>query len=108
MENCITNDPVLMETALMASRNVIDPEIQLNVVDLGLIYQIDFDKEGKKLFCSMTLTTRFCPMGSTIKSDVERCLSAAFPQFCIVVDLVFDPPWNRERITEPGKEFLNR
>lgn len=108
MKACITNDTVLMETASVALKNVIDPEIRLNVVDLGLIYQIDFDHESKQVFCTMTLTTRFCPMGTLIKSDVERCLSAAFPEMNVEVNLSFDPPWSSDRISETGKKFLNQ
>jgi metal-sulfur cluster biosynthetic enzyme len=108
MERFITNNPALFETAEKALRNVMDPEIQLNVVDLGLIYQIDFDEGAEKIYCSMTLTTRFCPMGSAIVGDVESALMQAFPGMKIETNLVFEPAWSKERISEEGRNFLNK
>ncbi len=61
--NEITNDKAKCGLALEALKSVEDPEIGLNVVDLGLIYQIDFDENEKKIYCSHSLTTQFCPMG---------------------------------------------
>lgn len=108
MANCITNNPELLEIAKKALKEVMDPEIQLNVVDLGLIYQIDFDEAGGKIYCSMTLTTRFCPMGAAIVGDVEQALSGAFPAMKVETNLVFEPAWNKERISEAGKNYLNQ
>ena len=106
--NVISNNKIQCTIALAALQHVIDPEIGLNVVDLGLIYQIDFDEGAKGIFVSMTLTTQFCPMGESIKEGVTRALQYAFPQYKIQVDLVFDPPWSHERISEQGQEFLNQ
>ncbi len=107
MNNFITNDLTLSSIAEKALKEVMDPEIQLNVVDLGLIYQIDFDNEQNKIYCRMSLTTRFCPMGSAIVSDVKSALCRTFPDASIETNLVFDPPWNKDRISEAGKQFLN-
>ena len=63
MMNVITNNNIKSTVALAALQNVMDPEIGLNIVDLGLIYQLDFDESEKKIYCAMTLTTQFCPMG---------------------------------------------
>jgi metal-sulfur cluster biosynthetic enzyme len=108
MTNIITNNPIQSTVALAALHHVIDPEIGLNIVDLGLIYQIDFDEVGKEVFVSMTLTTQFCPMGDSIRSGAVRAMQQAFPYYTMHIELVFDPPWNAERISEQGKEFLNR
>ncbi len=108
MERFITNNPELFKTAETALREVMDPEIQLNVIDLGLIYQIDFDKAANTIYCSMTLTTRFCPMGSAIVGDVENALLNAFPKMKVEINLVFDPAWSKDRISETGKNFLNK
>ena len=62
----ITNNNLQCTVALAALYDVCDPEIGLNVVDLGLIYQVDFDEAGKKVIANMTLTTQFCPMGENI------------------------------------------
>ncbi|NUQ24288.1 MAG: metal-sulfur cluster assembly factor [Saprospiraceae bacterium] len=103
-----TNDNSKSEVALAALEQVIDPEIGLNIVDLGLIYQIDFDEKENKLYCTMTLTTHFCPMGESIVFSVQEALQTTFPDYEILVHLTFDPPWSHERISEKGKAFLNQ
>ena len=72
--NVITNNNIKSTIALAALQNVIDPEIGLNVADLGLIYQIDFDEPGKKIITTMTLTTQFCPMGESITDGVTQAM----------------------------------
>lgn len=104
----ITNNNIKCTIAMAALQNVIDPEIGISVVDLGLIYQVDFDEEKKKVFVTMTLTTQFCPMGESITGAVKRALEHTFSDDEIIVELTFNPPWNHERISEEGKQFLNR
>lgn len=108
MNEVITNRPEACGQALTALRQVIDPEIGLNIVDLGLVYQIDFDEGNNLVFVTMTLTTQFCPMGESIRSNAVSALQSAFPDRMIQLDLVFDPPWSAERISEEGREFLNQ
>ncbi len=107
MNHVITNNNLQCTVALAALQNVTDPEIGLNIVDLGLIYQLDFDEAGKKIYCSMTLTTQFCPMGESITHAAEETLKDSFPGYDIIVELTFDPPWNHERISAEGKMFLD-
>lgn len=104
----ITNNNIKSTIALGALHNVLDPEIGLNVVDLGLIYQLDFDEENKKITCNMTLTTQFCPMGESITDGVINALQYSFADYTIEVELTFDPPWGPDMISEEGKIFLNR
>jgi len=104
----ITNNNIKCTIALAGLYDVYDPEIGLNVVDLGLIYQIDFDEKEKSIAASMTLTTQFCPMGESITADVTRSLASTFKEYQVNVDLTFDPPWNADRISAEGQEFLNR
>lgn len=106
--NVVTNNNMKCTEARAALRNVLDPEIGLNVVDLGLIYQIDFDENGKKVYCRMTLTTQFCPMGEAITDGVSNALQSTFIDDIIEVNLTFDPPWNYEMISEEGQLFLNK
>ncbi len=107
MSNTVkTNNAIRCNFALVDLYNVYDPEIGLNVVDLGLIYQLDFDEEEKKLDALMTLTTQFCPMGESITGDVTRSLTNAFPDWKVNVQLTFDPAWNYSLISPEGKEFL--
>jgi metal-sulfur cluster biosynthetic enzyme len=105
--NEITNDEAKCQLALGALKFVIDPEIGLNVVDLGLIYQVDFDEADKAIYCTMTLTTQFCPMGESISNGVNNALEQAFPDHEIDVNVIFDPPWNSQKISDKGREFLN-
>lgn len=105
--NVISNNNLKCTLALAGLQNVIDPEIGLNVVDLGLVYQLNFDEEEGKIYCAMTLTTHFCPMGESISHAALESLKASFPGEEVVVELTFDPPWSHERISEEGREFLN-
>ena len=108
MNGIITNNNIQSTISLAALQHVIDPEIGLNIVDLGLVYQIDFNEADKEIFISMTLTTQFCPMGDSIRDAASRAMQQAFPQYKINIELVFDPPWNADRISEEGQAFLNR
>jgi metal-sulfur cluster biosynthetic enzyme len=85
-----------------------DPEIGLNVVDLGLVYQLDFDTEAGKIYALVTLTTQFCPMGESIIDGVAHALQAAFPGEEVEVTLTFTPRWNAAGISPEGKIFLNK
>ncbi len=105
--NIITNDKDKLALAIVALQEVDDPEIALNVVDLGLIYQVDFDDANKKVYCTMTLTTQFCPMGESISNGVNNALEKSFPDHKINVNVIFDPPWNSQKISDKGREFLN-
>jgi len=106
--NVITNNNLKCTISLSALMDVIDPEIGLNVVDLGLIYQLDFDDVLNKIYCSMTLTTQFCPMGESITGNVKEALERAWPDDEVNINLTFTPPWNYEMISDEGKEFLGK
>lgn len=101
-----TND-VQSTIALATLQNVLDPEIGLNIVDLGLIYDINFNETDKEITCKMTLTTKLCPMGQSILDSAEKALQESFSNYKIKINLVFEPEWNFERISEEGKRFLN-
>lgn len=106
--NVITNNDLHCTIALAALEQVIDPEIGLNIVELGLIYRIDFNDPAPGISILLTLTTPFCPMGDSITAGVEQVLRETFSTTGITVGLTFDPPWDHSRISEVGKEFLNR
>jgi metal-sulfur cluster biosynthetic enzyme len=105
--NVITNNNIKCTIALASLQNVMDPEIGLNIVDLGLIYQLDFDETENMIYCAMTLTTQFCPMGESLTDAARETLSSAFPEYNTEIELTFDPSWNHEMISEEGREFLN-
>src|SRR5687768_16067893 len=108
MNEIINNDQEKCDQVLAALYHVIDPEIGLNIVDLGLLYQIDFDEGNRIISISMTLTTQFCPMGDSIRNQGRNAMQQAFPQYSINIELVFNPPWSPELVSEQGQLFLNR
>ena len=108
MMNVLTNNSLQCTVALAGLQQVMDPEIGLNIVDLGLIYQLDFDESEKKIYCSMTLTTQFCPMGESITNAVKENLKLSFPEYEPAITLTFDPPWSHEMISLEGREFLDK
>ncbi len=91
--------------AQQALYHVIDPELFVNVIDLGLIYDLNLEKKDN-LTVTMTLSTPHCPMGEAITTGVRNALEAVFPEKTVVVDLTFDPPWGFEMLTEEGRTQL--
>jgi len=104
--NVKTNNTDKNGIALVGLHEVIDPEIGLNIVDLGLVYQIDFNEEEKNIIVTMTLTTQFCPMGETIVDSTTQAMKQAFPEDKIQINLIFEPPWQAGMISEEGNKFL--
>ena len=103
-----TNNQEKNNMAIMALYNVIDPEIELNIIDLGLIYEINFNEESKAINVCMTLTTQFCPMGESIVASATQALEQVFSEYEIQVALTFDPAWNQSMISDQGRVFLNK
>ena len=87
-----------------ALRGVYDPEIPVNVLDLGLIYDIKTD-EGQ-VYVQMTLTAPGCGMGPYIAQNAEWRIAEIDGVEDVEVDMVLDPPWSPELITEEGKKLL--
>ena len=102
----ITNDNLKSALALAALQDVYDPEFGLSVVDLGLIYQLDFDAGNKKIFCTMALTTQYCPMGESILNKIKQALAATFQDEAVELNLTFEPAWSYQMISEEGKQFF--
>ena len=105
--NMRTNDEEKCTKAILALYEVYDPEIGLNVIDLGLVYQIGFDN-NERIEVTMTLTSQFCPMGESITQDVIQALKTEFPGCEVEVNLTFDPPWSSALISPEGRKFLDR
>ena len=87
-----------------ALKEVFDPEIPVNIVDLGLIYNVEID--GTDVDVKMTLTAAGWGMGPYIAQQAEWAISEIDDVEDVNVDIVFDPPWDPERITEDGKKLL--
>jgi FeS assembly SUF system protein len=86
-------------------KTVYDPEIPVNIVDLGLIYGIEIDDKGK-VHILMTLTAPGCPIGDTIAFEIKDKLLQIEGVSDVEVEITFDPPWTLDRITEEGREVL--
>jgi probable FeS assembly SUF system protein SufT len=86
-------------------RTVYDPEIPVNVVDLGLIYECKIDpvEGGNQIGIKMTMTAPGCGMADVLKMDIERRLAALPTVKGLNVDVVFDPPWNPTRMSEAAR-----
>jgi metal-sulfur cluster biosynthetic enzyme len=99
---------VTEEQVLESLKDVYDPEIPVNVVDLGLIYGIRFEEEedGARVFVDMTLTAPGCPMSGPIGITAREAIMRIPGVKDAVVSFVWDPPWTPERITEEGKKVL--
>lgn len=90
-----------------ALAQVIDPETELSIVDMGLVYGIDTTPDD--LIVRLTLTHPSCPMGELILEQAEAALaSIATPARSARIELTFDPPWTPDRITAEGRRQLNR
>ena len=95
---------VSIEEIQEALRDVYDPEIPVNVLDLGLIYDIQLN--GNQVYIQMTLTAPGCGMGPYIAQNAEWRIAEIEGIDEVEVDMVFDPAWTPEMITEDGKKLL--
>lgn len=91
--------------AMTALSKVIDPELFINIVDLGLIYRLDFSS-AESIGVTMTLSTPHCPMGEAITNGVRNALESEFPGYYIAIDVVFEPLWNFDMLTPEGRVLL--
>lgn len=87
-------------------RLVIDPELHVNIVDLGLVYDIDINETENLIRVAMTLSSSYCPMGESIVNAVKNCLEKHYPAYHLEVGLVWEPVWSYDNITDEGKRQL--
>ena len=101
------NNPFAQELvkAQIALTQVIDPELNVNIIDLGLVYNVEFST-AYTIQIMMTFSTPHCPLGDAIQQAVMRVMTKAFPDHKINIDIVWDPEWNYDMISEAGKEML--
>ena len=97
-------DPVTVDRVKMALRKVKDPELNLNVVDLGLIYDIAVD--GDRVSIDMSLTSPGCPSGPEIMGDVERMVKGVEGVADVAVNLVWSPMWSPDRIEPRVRAYM--
>jgi FeS assembly SUF system protein len=95
-------DPIAVEDAL---KSVHDPEIPVNIFDLGLIYDIDRRADGD-VYITMSLTAPGCPVAGEMPGQVARAVAALDDVGAVSVELVWDPPWSPERMSDDARLAL--
>jgi FeS assembly SUF system protein len=88
------------EKVIEALKTVYDPEIPVNLYDLGLIYNIDVDPDTSAVYVQMTLTAPGCPVAGTLPVEVQKKIESVPGVPTAVVELVWDPPWSKDRMSE--------
>ena len=101
-----STDHPLFNSVVDACRTVFDPEIPVNIYDLGLIYDINISK-GNNVFIKMSLTSPGCPVAGELPKQVADELTKIKNIGLIEVELVWDPPWTKERMSEDAKLALD-
>lgn len=95
--------PPLKQRVIAALRTVHDPEIPVNIYDLGLIYELNADETSGTVHIKMTLTAPGCPVAQTFPATVEAAVEAVEGVEEAHVELVWDPKWTRDRMSEAVK-----
>ena len=98
----VAPDATLLERVVTGVRGVYDPEIPLNIYDLGLIYRIDITEEAH-VAIDMTLTSPMCPVAGSLPGEVEMAARGVDGVAEVVVELVWDPPWGPEVMSEAAR-----
>ncbi len=96
----------LESTIIEVIRTCYDPEVPVNIYELGLIYGVDV-QPGGKVHIKMTLTSPACPVAGTLPPEVERKIKAIDGVTEAKVEVVWDPPWSMERMSEAARLELN-
>ncbi len=95
--------PTSGDDIIEAMKDVVDPELGINVVDLGLVYGVDVDEHSNTVL-SMTLTSAACPLTDVIEDQTRAALEGLVNEFRI--NWVWMPPWGPDKITDDGREML--
>lgn len=98
-----TDGQIAQDQVWAALQTIYDPEIPVNLVDLGLIYEVTIDDAEQLVNITMTLTAPGCGMGPVLVSDVKYRVAKVPHVKSVAVELVFDPPWSRERMSEEAQ-----
>ncbi|HLC24611.1 MAG TPA: PqqD family peptide modification chaperone [Nitrosopumilaceae archaeon] len=97
---------VTSQQILDSLKQCMDPEIPINVVDMGLIYGVDVSADNK-IDIKMTMTTRGCPLHDTLVNDVKRYVNKVPGVNGVNVEIVWEPVWTPEKMSEAGKKLIN-
>jgi metal-sulfur cluster biosynthetic enzyme len=96
--------PALFDQVEEALKDVVDPELGVNIVDLGLIYDLAWDDENDALIISMTLTSAGCPLTDVIEEQTGQALDGIVDRYRM--NWVWMPPWGPERISDDGRDMM--
>jgi metal-sulfur cluster biosynthetic enzyme len=88
-------------------KKVIDPEVGISIIDMGLVYNIKYQDSGAFII-EMTLSTKACPLGDIIRADVEKMTQELFPDVPLTLKMVWEPVWSPNFMTPAGKKALGR
>ena len=95
----------LRDRVIAALKTVYDPEMPVNIYELGLIYEVRVDAAGQ-VAIKMTLTAPNCPVAGTLPGEVERKAASVPGVSGVKLELVFDPPWSKDKMSEAAKLAL--
>ncbi|MDS9470368.1 metal-sulfur cluster assembly factor [Sporosarcina pasteurii] len=95
----------MKDSMMGAIENVIDPELGIDIVNLGLIYDVELDDEGKAIV-TMTLTSMGCPMGPQIVANIKQELMELPEVKDVDVNIVWNPPWSKDKMSRYAKMAL--
>lgn len=98
-------EPLRPELVRGLLRSVLDPELGVNIVDLGLVYDVAVDGDGTVLI-EMTLTTPGCPLGGFLEDQIRACLMPLPQVRDVLLELVWEPPWEPAAMSDAAKEQL--
>jgi FeS assembly SUF system protein len=101
----VTTGGSLKERVIAAMRTVYDPEISVNIYDLGLIYEVEINQQAV-VYVKMTLTAPACPVAGILPGQVEAAIKAVDGIRDAHVELVWDPPWSQERMSDEARLTL--
>jgi metal-sulfur cluster biosynthetic enzyme len=100
-----SNGEITPDQIFEALKQCYDPEVPVNIVDLGLVYDVQI-QEGNQIQVKMTLTTRGCSMGDSIANDARSKILAVAGVRDAKVEVVWEPPWGQHMISEEGRRRL--
>ena len=99
------NKSILIDKVVEKLKTVYDPEIPVDIYELGLIYDVKID--GKKALLDMTLTSPHCPVAEILPNQVKRAVEEIIELEEVVVKVVWDPPWDKTKMSEAARLQLN-
>ena len=102
----IINQEILTTRIIETLKSIYDPEIPVDIYELGLIYDVFVKNDNKSVKIIMTLTTPNCPVAESLPKEVEDKVRAIEGIEEVVLELTFDPPWNQELMSEEAKLAL--